>query len=201
MAIRRACGAAAREEAGRPGPTRQWGGHLSPPPPPGDDAAYWKLQHDHFLAELDFEKLAFEREKMHAAAVLEHQKLDQQWSSDSVKTSVEFSKLAINTGLLMNGGAAVAIIAHIASGPARDAGARIAFSALAMPLQFFAGGVAAATACAAAAYLSQSHYTDRRNKAEEAKGDLWKWAAIVAWLATLICFISGATWTASVIAG
>lgn len=138
---------------------------------------------------------------MQAAAVLEHQKLDQQWWIESVKMAAEFSKLAINTGLLMNGGAAVAIIAHIASGPSRAAGAGIAFSALALPLQFFAAGVAAATGCAAASYLSQGHYTDRRNKAEEAKGDLWKWAAIVAWLATLACFVVGASLTASIIAG
>lgn len=153
----------------------------------------WRLMLDHYKATLDLERARIERLKAlsewdkvtmeRAKLAFENEKLRRQWYLDSSRAVYEYGRYAINCALLMNGGAAVALIAHIAS--AKDEVMRVPFSVLASPLKFFAFGVAAAASCAALSYLAQASFTHDYQKT----GTTFQCSAILAWFVSFGSFL------------
>lgn len=176
------------------------GGFPLPPISQMPPDAAWRANLDHYKTHLDFERLGIERfkalvdrDKMLVESQkldFEQQKLSRQWNLDSAKATYDFARFAINAMLILNGGAALAIMQHL--GAARDASTRFPLSALAEPLMFLCGGLAGAALSAGFSYLSQYLFTHEKQRI----GLLFQVTGLLAWLASLGCFV----WAVSLVA-
>ena len=157
----------------------------------------WKAQLDHFRAHMETQRIGVERfkaqvdqEKMLIEArklAFEANKLRRQWYLDSAKAVYDYGRYAINCVLILNGGAALAVMQHL--GSARDVAARMPLPLLGVPLMVFAGGLASAALAAATAYLAQSAFTGDWDRT----GTAFQITAITCWFASLGCFLCAAT--------
>lgn len=173
------------------------GGFPLPPTGAMEPAEAWRANLDHYKTHLDFERLGVERfkalvdrDKMSVEAQkldFDRHKLDRQWNLDSAKATYDFARFAINSTLILNGGAALAIMQHL--GGAKDATSRFPLGALAVPLLFLCVGLASAALSAALSYLSQNFFTQSRERI----GAWFQRTAILAWFISLAAF-SWAIW-------
>jgi hypothetical protein len=85
------------------------------------------------------------------------------WSLESFKALIQFALAAIRGVVLINGGAAVAILAFLGNIWSKDPASHAAAIALAGPLKLFLSGVGMGVASAGAAYL-QTCFSHYRNK-------------------------------------
>lgn len=173
------------------------GGFPLPPTDCMKPADAWRANLDHYKTHLDFERIGVERfkalvdrDKISVEAQrldFERHKLDRQWNLDSAKATYDFARFAINSTLILNGGAALAIMQHL--GGAKDATSRFPLAALAEPLLFLCGGLASGALSAAFSYLSQNFFTQNRERI----GAWFQGTAILAWIISLTAF-SWAIW-------
>lgn len=168
------------------------------PQPPVQDMAEpfeaWKANLDHFRTHLETERLSIERfkalidqDKMLIEGrklAFEAEKLNRQWYLDSAKAVYDYGRYAINCVLILNGGAALAIMQHL--GSARDSGGRVPLALLSTPLTILASGLAAAAGAAALSYFSQLAFTANRDRI----GLAFQASAIACWLGSLGCFLA-----------
>lgn len=153
----------------------------------------WKAQLDHCRLHLETQRIALEnfrarvdQEKMLVEArklAFEAEKLQRQWYLDSAKAVHEYGRYAINCVLVLNGGAALAVMQHF--GGARDGVARVPLPLLGTPLMALAGGLAAAAGAAAVAYMAQSAFTADWDRT----GTVFQLTAIGCWFVSLGCFL------------
>lgn len=161
-----------------------------PPPPnqPGLPREAWRDHLELWNAELDRQKLLTEREKLR----IEGLKIDAQWRIESSKTAFEYAKGAIGHAILINGGAAIAILAHLGTASKNEAALRVPTTLLALPLRMLGAGLVCACLCGATAYVSQLAFTDRLNRL----GETLRVIALLSWLGSIGLF-AYAVWLAA----
>lgn len=100
------------------------------------------------------------------------------------KSIIEAGQTAIKTGTVINGGAALGLLAFIGNLATKQPGQSV--EVFSNPLVFFMAGVASAGICSVFRYLSQAGY-----QKNESLGDRWKTAAITTGTICMACFIAG----------
>lgn len=181
---------AAREARGEPA-----SGFPLPPGQPGPAREAWRDHLDHWKAELDYRRIIAEREKLRIEikkVAVEERKIEQQWFVESSKAAFDFAKAAIGHAILINGGAAIAILAHLGTSSRNGTEPRVAASALALPLEVLGAGLVSACLSGAAAYISQSAYTHDY----ERLGDTVRGGAVLLWFGSVGSF-AYAVWLAA----
>lgn len=180
---------AAREARGEPA-----SGFPLPPSQPGPARETWRDHLDHWKAELDYRKTVSEKEKIQiefAKIQVEERKIAAQWRIESSKTAFEYAKAAIGHAILINGGAAIAILAHL--GTAKNDGApRIPATLLVLPLKLLGAGLVCACLSGATAYVSQLAFTDHHNRTAE----IVRGIAVLSWFGSIGSF-AYAVWLAA----
>jgi zinc transporter ZupT len=106
--------------------------------------------------------------------------------------AIEYGKEAVRTGVLVNGGAAVALLSFVGSGTRT-----IDASDIKASIQIFCFGVIFAFIAAAMGYIAQTEFAlhNRRNVAKEKSTDekakAITGAGLLAILVSLVCFLYG----------
>lgn len=183
-------GDANREARGGPA-----SGFPLPPDQPGPAREVWRDRLDHWRAELDYRRIIAEHEKLRIETkkvAVEERKIDQQWFVESSKAAFDFARAAIGHAILINGGAAIAILAHLGTSSRNGVEPRVAASALALPLELLGAGLVSACLSGAAAYISQSFYTHDY----ERLGDAVRGVAVLLWFGSVGSF-AYAVWLAA----
>lgn len=119
---------------------------------------------------------------------------DLDWTLESFKGVLQFSLAAIRGIILVNGGAAIAILAFLGNVWSKDPSTHAAASSLVWPLRCFLGGIAAGLATAAAAYVAQTAFGRRWNGI----GVGFQIAGMLFALVGLVAFIAGSLGAADV---
>ncbi|HVA11938.1 MAG TPA: hypothetical protein VNF99_01695 [Stellaceae bacterium] len=109
------------------------------------------------------------------------------WNIESFKALIQFALAAIRGVVLINGGAAIAVLAFLGNVWSKDESIRAAARTMQLPLSFFLSGVAMGVTSAAAAYMAQVFFTHRKNKA----GLPFQVLGILLVLGGLIVFVIG----------
>jgi uncharacterized integral membrane protein len=117
--------------------------------------------------------------------------MDEEWYLQSAAHTIESAREGTKAALLINGGAAIALLALL-GGHGAEGALKIDVSILRWALGSFSLGVASATAIFLFSYLSQGHYT----KNDVVNGDRWKVVAIGSALVSLGGFMAGAALSA-----
>jgi hypothetical protein len=107
------------------------------------------------------------------------------WKLESFRTTMAFAQGSIKSGMLVNGAAAVALLAYLGNIKAQGD----ATSPFVVALGFFSGGVVAAAMTFACSYLAQLFYTPGDNEATAKRAH---YAALGLMLLSVICFSGGA---------
>lgn len=107
------------------------------------------------------------------------------WKLESFRTTISFAQGAIRSGMLVNGAAAVALLAYLGNIKAQGA----ATSPFVAALGFFSGGVVAAAVTFACSYFAQLLYTPGDG---DAKAKRWHRAALGLLILSFTCFTGGA---------
>lgn len=114
-------------------------------------------------------------------------KAEQESNLEGFRSTIQFGQAALKSSILINGGAAVAILAFIGhilgSGVSKTIQSEISYSLLI----FFVGVLAAAMACGTS-YFSQSYYFELRNNKVAL---IWRIASVVLVIFSYICFLWG----------
>ncbi len=109
------------------------------------------------------------------------------WAVESTKATIQFAVEAIRAVILVNGGAAVAILAFLGNAASKSSSIQLDVVPISAALGHFAFGLAGGVACAAFSYLAQLCYLqnwDRSGRALHA-------TAIISCLAGLVLFLVG----------
>jgi len=149
----------------------------------------WYLELKKIVAESPPEGMTpaqLEKYRGEMSAWLEGIKGQEAGKVEMLKATMEYGGAAIKSSLLINGGAAIALLAFIGKiwGPESKAD----IQDLSCSLIFFVMGVAFSAMAMAAAYFTQGYYTVNNDKA----GNTWKKVAIVLVSFSYILFVSGA---------
>jgi hypothetical protein len=123
-------------------------------------------------------------------AVTERHKADVEIWRGSFEAIISFAELAIKSLLLLCGGAAVALLSFAGS---RSSTTQISLDAYATAVAYFGGAAAGAVLTAGLAYLAQVSFGE---KVWAKIGERLRYAAIIAWLASLTGFAFG-VWEAA----
>jgi hypothetical protein len=107
------------------------------------------------------------------------------WKLESFRTTMTFAQGAIKSGMLVNGAAAVALLAYLGNIKAQGA----ATSPFVAALGFFSAGVVAAALTFACSYLSQLFYTPGDT---DTIAKRWHYSALSLLLLSFVCFSGGA---------
>lgn len=107
------------------------------------------------------------------------------WKLESFRTTMAFAQGAIKSGMLVNGAAAVALLAYLGNIKAQGD----ATSPFVIAIGFFSGGVVAAALTFACSYVSQLFYTPGDN---ETTAKRWHYSALSLLLLSFVCFSGGA---------
>jgi hypothetical protein len=107
------------------------------------------------------------------------------WKLESFRTTMAFAQGAIKSGMLVNGAAAVALLAYLGNIKAQGN----ATSPFVAALGFFSGGVVAAALTFACSYVSQLFYTPGDNDASARR---WHYSALSLLLFSFAFFSGGA---------
>ena len=107
------------------------------------------------------------------------------WKLESFRTTMAFAQGAIRSGMLVNGAAAVALLAYLGNIKAQGS----ATSPFVTALGFFSGGVVAAALTFTCSYFAQLLYTPGDN---DAAAKRWHYSAATLMLLSFVCFSGGA---------
>lgn len=152
-----------------------------------------RLALEEFKIELEDKKLTLDRYRSRlerSKLKLEFYKVREDARKPSAEAITKFADATIRSLLILNGGAALALLTFAAN--ARNLGSSIATDALQAAVLAFGSGAAAATATAFFTYVSQAIYHHRNDKA----GNRVRAVAIVFGFVSLGAFAFG-TWSAS----
>jgi hypothetical protein len=107
------------------------------------------------------------------------------------KSVLDTGKTALTTSILVNGGAAVSLLAFIANvvGKANEA---INVAAVAGALMWFVAGVLLAALATGTTYLSQSLYAANVLRTNESSSTFFRWATFVLVATAYVFFVFGA---------
>jgi len=135
---------------------------------------------------------ALERYKSQLASNLEHYRAVNEFNIEMLRATVATGQSALKSAMLINGGAAVAVLAFLGNAWAKDVPRRVLIEA-SYGLSLFVWGVLAAAAAAGATYVSQAGYGDEFGKRSELVGDIGRVLAILLVVASYVLF-SCAAW-------
>jgi hypothetical protein len=130
------------------------------------------------------------------------------FASKTNVAAIEGANLSLRTAMLINGGAAISVLAFIGGLASRDKVSLAAITQTAATLVWFASGVAVATLSMGLAYFTnlcvagsgfsqlktfQHPYLQETNKSRTYKrtGEFFRWLAVVGAVASLVLFICG----------
>jgi len=134
---------------------------------------------------------ALEHYKAQLAANAEHSRSVHELNLEMLRATVMTGQSALKSSLLINGGAAVALLAFLGNAWAADVPRRVMLQA-AYGLSLFVWGVLAAAAAAGATYLSQAGFGNELGKFSHRIGKWARWLAIALVVTAYVLFGFGA---------
>lgn len=139
---------------------------------------------------------ALEQYKAQLAANSERQRNLHEFDLEMMRSTVMTGQSALKSSLLINGGAAVAVLAFLGNAWSKSIPRPIVLQA-SYGLSLFVWGVLAAATAAGATYLSQAGYGDQLGKNSQKIGDFGRGLAIALVVAAYVLFACGAWQTYS----
>lgn len=140
--------------------------------------------------EIDRRRLAVEDQKVSVdmrRADIEARRLAYEPKRVSSESTIKFADLTVRSLLLLNGGAALAVLTFAANSAKGSSGAVVSAQDLAPSILLFGSGAATSVATAAASYVAQLSYTQDYKKV----GNTFQVLAVIGGVASLVLFVAG----------